>query len=191
MVQLGILVLAAAGSESDVVEHRHVREQRVLLEHRVDVAPVGRRARDVVAVEEHRPYDGCSKPAIIRRWSSCRTPMARAARRTPPIRMAKLASWTAVNEPNTLWTWSSVMTSAAASGAGCSFRAAPPLGGGRHSAFPSGQPDVPTPTHFPMSSARRARIPPVPFTRTPRIPSVPPSIGTRRAVPSGGQSGGM
>ena len=38
---LGVLVAPALEAERDVVEHGHVREERVGLEHRVDVALVG------------------------------------------------------------------------------------------------------------------------------------------------------
>ena len=52
---LGLAQLLAAGTEGDVVPHGHVREQRVVLEDRVDVALVGRRAGDVDALEAQGP----------------------------------------------------------------------------------------------------------------------------------------
>ncbi len=63
----------------------HVREQRVLLEHRVDVPLVRRHRRDVVALEQ----DGARRSGARTRRSSsaassCRSPTVRAARRTRP-----------------------------------------------------------------------------------------------------------
>ena len=55
-----------AQPERDVLEHAHVREQRVGLEHHVDV-PLGRRhARDVAAAQQDAALVGSSKPAIMR-----------------------------------------------------------------------------------------------------------------------------
>ena len=51
----------------DVVTDGHVREERVVLEHRVDVALVGRQLRDVPAVEQDAPDRSAARsPAIIR-----------------------------------------------------------------------------------------------------------------------------
>ena len=63
--------------------HRHVGEQRVVLEDGVDVAVVGRRPGDVGAVEQH----GAGGRAVRSRRSSaapwsCRCPTGRAGRRT-------------------------------------------------------------------------------------------------------------
>ena len=44
---------------------RHVREQRVVLEHDADIAPVRRHALDALAVKGDRPAVGGSKPASI------------------------------------------------------------------------------------------------------------------------------
>ena len=62
-----VLVTTAFEAEGDVVEHGHVREQRVRLEHGVDVALVRLRAGDVLVPMRIRPAVGSSRPAIIRR----------------------------------------------------------------------------------------------------------------------------
>ena len=49
--ELGLVPLLGAGPEGHVVPHRHVGEQRVVLEDGVDVALVGRGPRHVLAVE--------------------------------------------------------------------------------------------------------------------------------------------
>ena len=58
--------LLAAQAEGHVVEHVQVREQRVVLEHRVDVAPVRGYLSDVVAVEQdlagRRPHEPRDHP---------------------------------------------------------------------------------------------------------------------------------
>ena len=51
---LGALHLALLEPVGDVVEHGHVREQRVVLEDRVDAAPVGRDADRVDAADQDR-----------------------------------------------------------------------------------------------------------------------------------------
>ena len=49
---LGLADAAALEAEADVALHVEVREERVGLEHRVDVAPVGRLLGDVLAAEQ-------------------------------------------------------------------------------------------------------------------------------------------
>jgi hypothetical protein len=39
--------------EGDVARHRHMRPERIALEHHADVAPPRRQARDVGPVEQH------------------------------------------------------------------------------------------------------------------------------------------
>ena len=75
--------LLALQPEGDVLLDRHVREQRVALEDRVDVALVRRHVGDVDAAE----LDGALRSAPRSRRSSaasssCRSPRARAARRS-------------------------------------------------------------------------------------------------------------
>ena len=54
--------LLVAQAERHVLEHVHVGEQRVVLEHGVDVALVGRGARDVLAVQQDPPGGGLFEP---------------------------------------------------------------------------------------------------------------------------------
>ena len=58
---------AHARTVRDVLQHGHVREQRVVLEDRVDVAVVGRHVGHIRAVEQHLATIGWSKPATRRR----------------------------------------------------------------------------------------------------------------------------
>ena len=70
LLRLGARARAVAALHAqavlDVLLHGHVREERVVLEDRVDVALERRHARDVVAAELDVPASGCSKPAIMR-----------------------------------------------------------------------------------------------------------------------------
>jgi hypothetical protein len=50
-LDLGLVLLHAARSVRDVVPHRHVGEQRVMLEHGVDIALVRRHPRDILALQ--------------------------------------------------------------------------------------------------------------------------------------------
>jgi hypothetical protein len=52
---LGLVELLVLQPERDVLGHVEMREERVALEHRVDVALVGRDARDIAAVEHDPP----------------------------------------------------------------------------------------------------------------------------------------
>ena len=54
-LDLGVLDALAAQPEGDVLVDRQVREQRVVLEDRVDVALVGRQPGDVLALELDQP----------------------------------------------------------------------------------------------------------------------------------------
>ncbi len=74
-----------AQPERDVLEHAHVREQRVRLEHHVDV-PLGRRhVRDVAAAQQDAPARWAPRSRrSCAASSSCRSPTARASRRTRP-----------------------------------------------------------------------------------------------------------
>ncbi|CAB4879970.1 unannotated protein [freshwater metagenome] len=53
LLDLGLGYPVTPQAERHVVEHRHVGEQGVLLEHRVDLPTVGRHTRLVLTVEEH------------------------------------------------------------------------------------------------------------------------------------------
>ena len=54
-LDLGVLDVLAAKAEGDVLEDRQVREERVVLEDRVDVALVRRQPRHVLALELDQP----------------------------------------------------------------------------------------------------------------------------------------
>ncbi|GHL44514.1 hypothetical protein ECZU28_45090 [Escherichia coli] len=47
--------MAAPSGQSDIVEHRHMAEQRVMLEHETDLAIARVQAADVGAVEANMP----------------------------------------------------------------------------------------------------------------------------------------
>ena len=49
---LGLLDLLAAEAEGDVLEQREMLEERIALEHRVDVAAIGRHVLDGLALEQ-------------------------------------------------------------------------------------------------------------------------------------------
>ena len=89
----------------DVLGHRHVREQRVVLEHRVHVALVRREAGHVRAVQQDRArgraLEAGDHPQAGR---LARTPTARASRRTRPARMSRSTPSTATTSPNRLRT---------------------------------------------------------------------------------------
>ena len=63
---LGLGDLLDAQPVLDVLLHGHVREQRVVLEDRVDVARERRLLGDVLAAQQTSPASGSSKPAISR-----------------------------------------------------------------------------------------------------------------------------
>ena len=74
-----------------VLRHGHVGEERVVLEHGVDVALVGRHARDVDAVElEGARASGWSKPAIRRRQVVLPEPEGPSSEKNSPSRMSRL-----------------------------------------------------------------------------------------------------
>ena len=67
-LDLGVLDALAAQPEGDVLVDRQVREQRVVLEDRVDVALVGRQPGHVLALElDQARRSAASNPPIIRR----------------------------------------------------------------------------------------------------------------------------
>ena len=73
----------AAQPEGDVLAHVEMLEQRVGLEHRVDVAAIRRDLGDVLAVEADRARRSAARsPRSAAASSSCRSPTGRAARRT-------------------------------------------------------------------------------------------------------------
>ena len=55
---LGLVHLAHLQREREVFRHRHVRKQRIILEHHADAALVGRDAVDRLVLEEYFPV-GC------------------------------------------------------------------------------------------------------------------------------------
>ena len=62
--------------KADVVEHREMREQRVVLEDEADVALVGRQPRQVASAERIDPAVGVRKPAIRRKVVVLPQPLA-------------------------------------------------------------------------------------------------------------------
>ncbi len=75
----------------NVLQHGHVREQRIVLEHCVDVALVRRHGRHIAAVEQHLPFiRQIESRDESRAGRSCPSPMARASRRTRRIRRSAI-----------------------------------------------------------------------------------------------------
>ena len=66
-----------------------------MLKDGVDVAPVGRDPRDVLAVEQDAAAVGCSNPAIIRSVVVLPQPEGPSSEKNSPRPMAKSASSTA------------------------------------------------------------------------------------------------
>ena len=66
LAELGLADLAQAKSVGDVPEHGHVREQLVVLEDHVHVAPVRWLVGHVLAAEQDPAASGSSKPASMR-----------------------------------------------------------------------------------------------------------------------------
>ena len=95
LADLGLVLLAAPWAVRDVVPHRHVREQRVVLEHRVDVALVRRHPRDVDPLEADGALGRVSKPAIIRSVVVFPQPDGPSSEKNSPEAMEKSASVTA------------------------------------------------------------------------------------------------
>ncbi len=77
-------------AEGDVVEHAEVREERVALEDRVDVALVRRHAGDVAPSSRMRPLVGSSKPAIIRSVVVLPHPDGPSSEKNSPGRMSQV-----------------------------------------------------------------------------------------------------
>jgi hypothetical protein len=82
----------------DVLRHGHVREQRVVLEHGVDVAFERRLAADVLAMEEDPALVGSSKPAIIRSVVVLPEPDGPSIEKNSPSRTSRSTWSTAVND---------------------------------------------------------------------------------------------
>ena len=99
---LEVLVTAAPQPEGDVVHDAHVREERVGLEHRVDVALVG--AGRVMSVSPIRiwPAVGSSRPATIRRVVVLPQPEGPSRAKNEPCGMVRSSGCTAVNSPKRL-----------------------------------------------------------------------------------------
>ncbi len=85
LAALGGADAAYAQPVGDVLRHRHVREQRVVLEDRVDVAVVRRDVGDVLAVEQDaaRGPDGRSPRSGAGRWS-CPSPTGPSSAKNSP-----------------------------------------------------------------------------------------------------------
>ncbi len=96
--------------ERDVVVDRHVREERVLLEHHVDGSSVREDRRDVLVPEgSSRPSSGTSNPAIIRSVVVFPHPLGPRSEKNSPSRIASVTSRTASASPKRLLTFSSAI----------------------------------------------------------------------------------
>ena len=79
-LDLGPVDAAPAQAEGEVLAHAHMRVERVGLEHHGDVAILRRHRVDDAPVDRRAvPDEIDSSPAIIRASWSCRSPTARAA----------------------------------------------------------------------------------------------------------------
>ena len=88
---LGAAAAFLLEAERDVLLHRHVREQRVGLEHHVDRPLVGRHARSCPAPSmKMRPRSGVSKPASMR--SSVVLPRTRAAEQAEDLALRRCSA---------------------------------------------------------------------------------------------------
>ena len=89
----------------DVLGHRHVREQRVVLEHRVHVALVRRQPRHVLRPRAGScPAVGFSNPAIIRRHVVLPEPDGPSMEKNSPSRTSRSTPSTAATSPKRLTT---------------------------------------------------------------------------------------
>ena len=97
---LRLRTLAHLQRKRDVLLHRHVREQRVALEHRVDVAVLRRHAGHVLAVDDDVAASrAASKPAIIRSSVVLPQPEGPSSVKNSPASMDRLTSSTATKSP--------------------------------------------------------------------------------------------
>ena len=55
VLDIGIRLLADTQTEGDVLRNGHMRKQRVFLKNRIQLALVGRKACDILAVKDHLP----------------------------------------------------------------------------------------------------------------------------------------
>ena len=95
-----------AKTERDVLEHRHVTEERVMLKHEPDAALAGLPLGGVLAVEQHAPLHPATRGRRrCAATSSCRSPTDQAAQRARPARTSKLTSRSAAKLPNCLLTF--------------------------------------------------------------------------------------
>ena len=118
-VRTSSLATLLRSSPKATFSRRQVREQRVGLEDRVDVALVRRQLGDVVAAEEdaavgRAPRSRRSSAAS----SSCRSPTGRAARRTRRAAISRSSASTAVMSPKRFVTRSRRMSGSVAHPAG-------------------------------------------------------------------------
>ena len=96
---LGLRYLAHLEAEGDVLGHRHVRKQRVALEHEAGVALPGRQAGDVAFAEMHAPAVGSTKPATMRRVVVLPQPEGPSRTRNSPSATSSDTSSAALKSP--------------------------------------------------------------------------------------------
>ena len=108
LAPLGLGHVPHAQAELNVLDHRHVREQRVVLEHGVDVPGVWRHLRDVVAAKLDPPavrrlepcnqpqQGGLPRPGRAKQGEELTGPPTRstsASATTSPYRLRRSATW--------------------------------------------------------------------------------------------------
>jgi hypothetical protein len=84
--------LAHQQAEADVARHRHVREQRVVLEHHAEAAPLGRQLVDAALVQPDLPSDNGSRPAMQLSAVDLPQPEGPSRAMNSPRRMSRQAS---------------------------------------------------------------------------------------------------
>ena len=100
--QLGRAHPAPAKTEGDVLEHGHVREQRVRLEDQPEIAAMHGHPRDVLAREDHLPAVGLDEPSHRSQERALATARGTEEETNSPGATSRLTSSTATTGPNDL-----------------------------------------------------------------------------------------
>jgi hypothetical protein len=105
-IHIGLGHLAELQAVLDVLPHRQVREDRVILEHHADVALVRRDGVDDLVVEADRPASMLLNPAIMRSSVVLPQPDGPSSVKNSPFRISTERSGMIVTGPYCLTTFS-------------------------------------------------------------------------------------